>query len=106
MNANLVNPPNARLQLVDLKTGLPSNVGLNFLQGITDAMNGTEDVAGPNVNQIELGIGISMSAGTGSPNGVVAGNPGDLYVSTAGGAGTTFYVKETGVGTNTGWAAK
>ena len=42
---------------------------------------------------------------TGSPEGVVVGSVGDLYSDTTGGAGTTLYVKETGVG-NTGWAAK
>lgn len=44
--------------------------------------------------------------GSGDPNGVVTGSPGDTYVSTAGGAGTTFYVKESGVDTDTGWVAK
>lgn len=43
--------------------------------------------------------------GNGAPNGVVFGDPGDLYMNTAGGAGTTFYVKESGVSTNTGWVA-
>jgi hypothetical protein len=37
---------------------------------------------------------------------VVVGSPGDLYVDLNGGVGLTFWVKETGVGTNTGWAAK
>ena len=44
--------------------------------------------------------------GTGSPNGVVVGSPGDTYVDTNGGAGTTFWVKETGVNTDTGWDSK
>lgn len=44
--------------------------------------------------------------GVGDPNGAVTGSPGDLYTSTAGGAGTTLYVKESGVATNTGWVAK
>lgn len=106
--ALLVNPPNARLQLVDPATSTPStsNGGLSFLQGITDALNGTSGLAAPNVDQITLGIGIRVSAGSGTPNGVVTGNPGDLYLSTAGGAGTTFYVKESGVNTNTGWVGK
>jgi len=46
------------------------------------------------------------SSGFGSPEGVVVGSPGDLYVDLNGGVGLTFWVKETGVGTNTGWAAK
>ena len=43
--------------------------------------------------------------GTGSPEGVVAAQPGSLYCNSAGGAGTTLYVKQSGSG-NTGWVAK
>lgn len=59
-----------------------------------------------------LGIGTIMlngsaiSSGVGSPNGVVVGNPGDYYTNKSGGANTTLWVKESGVGTNTGWVAK
>jgi hypothetical protein len=45
-------------------------------------------------------------SGVGSPNGVVSGSPGALYVNTSGGSGTTLYVKESGAGTNTGWVGK
>jgi len=44
--------------------------------------------------------------GTGSPAGVVFGSPGDTYINLSGGAGTTLYVKETGVGTTAGWVGK
>jgi hypothetical protein len=44
--------------------------------------------------------------GNGSPNGAVTDNPGARYSNLSGGAGTTLYVKESGVGTNTGWVAK
>lgn len=43
--------------------------------------------------------------GTGSPEGVLTAPVGSTYSRTDGGAGTTFYVKESGVG-NTGWVAK
>lgn len=43
--------------------------------------------------------------GTGSPEGAVAANPGSTYRNLSGGAGTTFYVKESLTG-NTGWIAK
>lgn len=104
----LVNPPNAQLPLVDLKTGAPAvgTGGLRFLQGITDALNGTSGKVATGVAQIALGIGINVSAGSGSPNGVVLGKPGDLYLNTAGGAGTTLYVKESGSNTKTGWVGK
>jgi hypothetical protein len=45
-------------------------------------------------------------SGVGGPNGVVSGSPGDLYTNRSGGAATTLWVKESGVGTNTGWVGK
>lgn len=50
--------------------------------------------------------GSNISAGVGSPSGVVTGNPGDLYLNQSGGAGTTLWVKESGTQTNTGWVGK
>lgn len=48
--------------------------------------------------------------GVGTPEALVAAPRGALYRDRAGGAGTTFYVKETGPlvrpWTNTGWDAK
>lgn len=44
--------------------------------------------------------------GAGSPEGVVTANRGCLYLRSDGGAGTTLYVKESGDGLKTGWAAK
>jgi len=52
------------------------------------------------------GGGGLRSGSQATPNGNVTGSPGDVYLSTAGGAGATFWVKETGVATNTGWVAK
>ena len=46
-----------------------------------------------------------MYSGVGSPNGVISAGVGALYTRTDGGANTTLYVKESGVG-NTGWVAK
>jgi|GEM_PF-6248551 len=43
--------------------------------------------------------------GAGSPEGVVTAPVGAIYQRTNGGAGSTFYVKESGSG-NTGWVAK
>jgi hypothetical protein len=50
--------------------------------------------------------GAVVRASTGSPNGVVTGSPGDMYLNKNGGAGTTLYIKESGVATNTGWVGK
>ena len=43
--------------------------------------------------------------GSGSPEGAVTAPVGAIYSRTDGGAGTSFYVKESGSG-NTGWVAK
>jgi hypothetical protein len=55
-------------------------------------------------------IGGSLGAakiysGTGTPEGVVTGKIGDMFLRSDGGAATTFYIKESGTG-NTGWIAK
>jgi hypothetical protein len=51
------------------------------------------------------GSGISITAGNGSPEGVVTAKVGSLYLRLNGGAGTTLYVKQSGTG-NTGWVGK
>lgn len=57
---------------------------------------------------ILLGTGSPPSqlilANSGAPEGTVVADPGSLYLQTDGGTGNTLWVKETGVGTNTGWA--
>jgi len=47
-----------------------------------------------------------LIAGLGEPNKRIPGNIGDIFQSLDGTPGKTFWVKETGNGTNTGWAAK
>jgi len=44
--------------------------------------------------------------GFGSPENVVLGNVGWLYLRLDGGAGTCLYVKESGTATTTGWVSK
>lgn len=48
---------------------------------------------------------VIWESGTGSPEGVVTAGKGSFYSRIDGGAGTCFYVKESGSG-NTGWVAK
>lgn len=43
--------------------------------------------------------------GFGSPEGIVTGSMGDRYINLNGGANTTYYSKESGFNTNTGWSA-
>jgi hypothetical protein len=54
---------------------------------------------------ITLRSGAQILTGTGSPEGVVSAPVGSTYQRSDGGSGTSFYVKESGVG-NTGWSAK
>lgn len=48
---------------------------------------------------------VTLTTGSGSPQGVVTASPGSLYLNLNGGSNTTLYVKESGTG-NTGWTAK
>ncbi len=55
--------------------------------------------------KLVLANGPSVNVGHSSPEGTVVASVGSLYMRTAGGASTSFYVKEFGSG-NTGWVAK
>jgi hypothetical protein len=70
-------------------------------------VNGTIEATGSvrASNTIIVGSAI-IHSGTGSPEGVVIGSIGDLYLRTDGGPGTTLYVKETNISPTTGWVAK
>lgn len=46
---------------------------------------------------------VDVTTGTGTPEGVVTGTVGDLFVRTDGGIGTSVYTKQSGTG-NTGWS--
>jgi hypothetical protein len=47
-----------------------------------------------------------IRVGAGSPEGAEVADVGTLFLRTDGGANTTLYVKESGVGTDTGWVGK
>lgn len=47
-----------------------------------------------------------VSSGTGSPEGVVTAPVGSIYMRTDGGAGTSFYVKQSDPTGNSGWVGK
>ena len=58
-----------------------------------------------NAMGIEFSGGVRSIGGAGSPEGNVVAPVGSRYYRTDGGAGSSFYVKESGTG-NTGWVAK
>jgi len=88
----------------------------NFNMHVKEIVEAINRLAG-NYGTVELNDAVAAktvtsgaskwTAGKGSPEGVVAGNVGDLYTRTDGGAGTTLYVKESVTGGITkGWVAK
>lgn len=54
---------------------------------------------------VQIQSGGVIRSGAGAPEAAVVGSVGDIYLRTGGGAGTSFYVKESGTG-NTGWTGK
>ena len=67
-----------------------------------------------NENGLAIRFGVGPTSGTqfmgfyyayGDPNGFITANPGSIYMNLSAGAGTTLYIKESGVQTNTGWVA-
>lgn len=66
----------------------------------------TVELGSSTVNRVQIGNQCSIYKGSGSPNSTQVGSPCDLYLNTAGGAGATLWVKESGAATNTGWVAK
>lgn len=54
---------------------------------------------------LDLASAVYACIGTSAPETLVTASPGSTYRRTTGGAGTTFYVKESGTG-NTGWVGK
>jgi hypothetical protein len=75
---------------------------------ISDSGTGTVIVGGRDANMRsfdKLSNGVMRLTGTGTPEGAVTAPVGSTYHRSDGGAGTSFYVKESGAG-NTGWVAK
>jgi hypothetical protein len=80
--------------------GLPNTTVIAEVASV-EARISFNQVSQPNAME-----GVHIYRGNGSPEGVVMGVIGDMYVSLLGGSKTTFYVKESGNFTNTGWIAK
>ena len=95
------------------KNGAPlwieSSAGVNFSQGFGSGSRVSIDTSGNlvfNSGKVIFNTSSSnVSSGSGSPEGAVTAPVGSIFLRSDGGAGTSFYVKESGTG-NTGWIAK
>lgn len=83
--------------------GKPKQELTSLLKAIGDSINGLKDSNG---FLYVILAGVRITIGSGSPAGVVSGSPPDIYLNTAGGASSTFFVKESGVETTAGWVGK
>lgn len=79
--------PDRSAALVDAD-GRPTIAGQNYLRGIE-----------------EMSDRLRIEVGSGTPEAALAAPKGTIYLRLDGGAGTSFYVKESGTG-NTGWVGK
>lgn len=71
-------------------------------EGVTQTLRGVR-AGGPSTLSTALGTGTLWSSDSVNPNGTIFGSPGDIYSKNVGGVGSTFWIKESGVNTNTGW---
>jgi len=100
--ANLIEITSGRSTVILNCAGVVTDSGGEF----TVQIGGSAilSVAGIKVNGAYVNTAL-WTSGTGTPEGSVTAVVGSLYTRLNGGAGTTFYVKESGTG-NVGWVAK
>ncbi|MBA3841168.1 MAG: hypothetical protein H0X39_00855 [Actinobacteria bacterium] len=99
---------------VIMSGGLGNSVTLQYFNSvwnvvaISTATPPPVDIQGNTTIEGSLKInGLSrITSGAGTPLGVVYGSPGDMFLRTDGGAGTSLYIKESGASTTAGWVAK
>lgn len=100
---NLAGSGNSAASLDDLQVGQAGGGSPDALFELAKTLQDLQFEPAPVAVQP---LPVNILAGTGSPNSVVVGYIGDLYLNKSGGASTTLYVKESGSGTNTGWVGK
>jgi hypothetical protein len=88
-------------------SGVATDTGWKQLIAVGDqaVVSSVNCIAGTGTFATVIVGGAIVWGGSGTPEGVVNGDPGDIFIRQDGGAGTTLYVKETGSGTTTGWVA-
>lgn len=99
------------IRIDDIAGGFGSNVNLGI--GATVAVSGSWSIYNVSTRDNLQGgktifgttTGPQQTFGAGTPEGNITAPVGSTYMRTDGGAGTAFYVKESGTG-NTGWVGK
>jgi len=107
----VLTPASGEIAITDGGPGTTVTVGLadygtqgTYPKVVTDSKGRV--VSGADLLSSDMPVPLNrIYTGNGSPNGVVTASPGSLYLNTAGGAGTTLWVKESGNG-SVGWIGK
>lgn len=86
--------------LISTSTSNDIVIGINSNNCATQVSGGN----GQSVKYGTYGDGMFEFIGSGTPESVITAKTGSRYTNIVGGAGTTFYIKQSGVG-NTGWVA-
>ena len=100
-----VSIPSTGSPIIDPRTNGLSTVWRKFFLALSYGGRGWDQSGDLTVTSLSLQGAVNWSQGSGSPEGVVTALPGSLYTNTAGGAGQTLWVKESGSDAN-GWTAK
>ena len=103
-SSNIYVPAGVAVNVINTGQTTPSYTGSGRFQLISNTSNTAPYALFPGylrVNQADP----QVRAGTGTPEGAVTAPVGSIYMRADGGAGTSFYVKQSGTG-NTGWVGK
>lgn len=82
--------------------------GMYFIQNNTQDylvffLGGKQIFISDSTTGISAVNGMAFYSGNGNPNTVITASVGSIYSDSSGTTGTTFWIKETGTATNTGW---
>lgn len=102
-------PANLQDALEDLLQGGVIEMGANTYNftgdvNISGSITAVDEVQVAAGGRVQFNSAQQIRFGSGTPEGAVTASQGSIFLRDDGGAGTTFYVKESGVG-NTGWVA-
>lgn len=88
------------------KSFAPAGTNVVFRAGALGNPYGSNAAFSIKDGKFLVGGNTQVLTGSGSPNGVVIGSVGDVYLNRTGGAGTSLYEKEAGSATNLNWVGK